>query len=185
LQHEETGVLDSLVAPNFSESRPSFDLDHNVHFPFFTHQNSKFSGMIMPPRLKKKEKHSNERADSKDAIKVKGKTRSKAVRGLNIEGEACWKICPICLLMLLTKYVRTMHLFDIWIKIDSQPLLINHRSSFDLLRLAKTTKAFRALLMNQSSIAIWKSACQLFFFVAFLYNNSGFVCIRSLELRPR
>jgi hypothetical protein len=85
LQHEETGVLDSLVAPNFSESRPPFDLDHNVHFPFFTHQNSKFSGMIMPPRLKKKEKHSNERADSKDAIKAKEKTRSKAVRGLNIE----------------------------------------------------------------------------------------------------
>lgn len=35
-----------------------------------------------------------------------------------------------------------------------------HLSPYDLLKLARTTKAFRRLLMNQASISVWKAAFQ-------------------------
>jgi len=39
--------------------------------------------------------------------------------------------------------------------------ILSRCSPLDLLRLARTTKAFRTLLMSRSSTAIWKSARQL------------------------
>jgi hypothetical protein len=53
--------------------------------------------------------------------------------------------------------------FTVFFCVSDVPIqqILSRCSPLDLLRLARTTKAFRALLMSRSSIAIWRSARQL------------------------
>jgi hypothetical protein len=104
----------------------------------------------MPPRLRKKEKKTSQPADTK------GKTLSKYTRGKrglleDLPNQPLDIVYEVC----FTRFIR-FHAFDM-------PTLqiLSRCSPLALLRLARTTKAFRTLLMSRSSIAIWKSAREL------------------------
>jgi hypothetical protein len=75
--------------------------------------------------------------------------------------EVYWKICPTCPWMLSMRYcVQAVYAPFCKSNVSIQQIL-SRCSPLDLLRLARTTKAFRALLMSRSSIAIWRSARQM------------------------
>ena len=104
----------------------------------------------MPPCLRKKEKKTNQPADTK------GRALSKYTRGKrglldDLPNQPLDIVYEVC----FTRFIH-FRAFDL-------PTLqiLSRCSPLDLLRLARTTKAFRTLLMSRSSIAIWKSAREL------------------------
>lgn len=106
----------------------------------------------MPPRAKKKD------TKSYQVPNAKGNTRSRAVRGTK---GILQELPKLPLDIVYEVYiVSVLHFISRFDMLHTNQIL-SRCSPLDLLRLARTTKAFRALLMSRSSIVIWRSARQL------------------------